>query len=29
MPGNEPKPTHRNGFIETYYVDDDDYPDQE
>jgi hypothetical protein len=27
-PEGEPKPKHRNGFIETYYSDDSDYPDQ-
>ena len=25
-PADEPKPKIRNGFIETYYIDDDDYP---
>jgi len=27
-PANEPTPKNRNGLIETYYIDDDDYPDQ-
>jgi hypothetical protein len=28
-PANQPKPKHRNGPIETYYIDDDDYKTKE
>ena len=27
-PADEPKPKHRNGFIEEYYIDDDDWPEE-